>query len=117
MHSGWASEHLHISLATVSGAYEQLVDEGYLNRSPIPGQHGILRRDPAVAGAHMGRHPILHAGAAEHHRVAAADEAASLGKFIIVGREGHLAQFIILSSVCSGHMAAPLSLRFDRLIV
>ncbi|MFR7743592.1 MAG: GntR family transcriptional regulator [Acutalibacteraceae bacterium] len=24
------AEHLHISLATVSGAYEQLVDEGYL---------------------------------------------------------------------------------------
>lgn len=33
------AEHLHISLATVSGAYEQLVDEGYLTAKPRSGYY------------------------------------------------------------------------------
>ena len=33
------AEHLHISLATVSGAYEQLVDEGYLTTKPRSGYY------------------------------------------------------------------------------
>ena len=33
------AEHLHVSIATVSGAYEQLVDEGYLAAKPRSGYY------------------------------------------------------------------------------
>lgn len=33
------SEHLHVSIATISGAYEQLVDEGYLAAKPRSGYY------------------------------------------------------------------------------
>lgn len=44
------AEHLHISLATVSGAYEQLVDEGYLTAKPRSGYYvsAISRLRPAL---------------------------------------------------------------------
>ena len=46
------AEHLHISLATVSGAYEQLVDEGYLTAKPRSGYYvSAISRLPSGSAA------------------------------------------------------------------
>ena len=68
-----------------------------------PGQHGVLRRHPAGALRHMGRHPVLHAGAAENHGVAALDETAALREFYEIRGDFDRAQLVKCPSVLSGH--------------
>ena len=46
------AEHLHVSIATVSGAYEQLVDEGYLAAKPRSGYYvSAISRLPSGSAA------------------------------------------------------------------
>ena len=51
----------------------------------------------------MGRHPVLHAGAAENHGVAALDETAALREFYEIRGDFDRAQLVKRPSVLSGH--------------
>ena len=70
-----------------------------------PGQHGILRRHPAGTLRHMGWGALLHTGAAEHHRVAALDQAASLREFHKVCSDLDGSQLVKGPAVLSHHVA------------
>ena len=71
------------------------------------GQHRVLRRDPAAAGLHVGRHALLHRGAAQHHGIAALDQHAAFSELDEVGGQLNGAQFIKFSSVSTVHNLSP----------
>ena len=85
-----------------------------------PGQHGILRGDPAPPGAPAERrHLVLDGGGAEHPGAPPGDEAGALGELQVVRFQGQGPQLAFLSASISRHKfwgQRPLSLFIDQLI-
>ena len=69
-----------------------------------PGQHGVLRSDPALSLRDVGGRLFLHRGGAQHHGVAAADKAGALREFVEPGGDLNGPELIPGPSVDSRHI-------------